>query len=91
MFRMKTSVCLRYFANDCSLTFTEPWALLNDIMLNIMQNCKFYFMENEFWDDWDVHFKFISRTLNNFSTVIFSKYGGRARYQHFAQKLLVGK
>ena len=31
-----------------NLIFTEPWALANEIMLNIMQNFKFDFLENEF-------------------------------------------
>ena len=30
------------------LIFTEPWALINEIMLNIMQNFKFDFLKNEF-------------------------------------------
>ena len=34
-----------------SLTFTEPWALANEIVLKIMQNFKFNFVENEFWAD----------------------------------------
>ena len=28
--------------------FTEPWALTNEVMLNIMQNFKFDFLKNEF-------------------------------------------
>ena len=31
-----------------NLIFTEPWALTNEIMLNIMQNVKFNFLGNEF-------------------------------------------
>ena len=31
-----------------SLIVTEPWALTNEIMLNIMQNFKFNFLENKF-------------------------------------------
>ena len=31
-----------------NLIFTEPWALTNEIMLNIMQNFKFNFFINEF-------------------------------------------
>ena len=31
-----------------SLIFTEPWALTKEIMLTIMQNFKFDFLENEF-------------------------------------------
>ena len=29
-----------------NLIFTEPWALTNEIMLNIMQNFKFDFLKN---------------------------------------------
>ena len=31
-----------------NLIFTAPWALTNEIMLNIMQNFKFDFLKNEF-------------------------------------------
>ena len=31
-----------------NLIFTEPWALTDEIMLNIMQNIKFDFLKNEF-------------------------------------------
>ena len=31
-----------------NLIFTEPWALTNEIMLNVMQNFKSDFLENEF-------------------------------------------
>ena len=31
-----------------NMIFTEPWALTNEIMLNIMQNFKFDFLKNEF-------------------------------------------
>ena len=31
-----------------NLIFTDPWALTNEIMLNIMQNFKFDFLKNEF-------------------------------------------
>ena len=31
-----------------NLIFTEPWALTNGIMLNILQNFKFDFLKNEF-------------------------------------------
>ena len=34
-----------------NLIFTEPWALANEIMLNIMQKFKFDFLENKFWAD----------------------------------------
>ena len=46
-----------------SLIFTEPWALVNEIMLNIMQNFKFDFLENEFWVDGGVRFKFHFQNL----------------------------
>ena len=29
-----------------NLIFTEPWALMNEIMVNIMQNVKFDFLKN---------------------------------------------
>ena len=31
-----------------NLIFTEPWALTNEIMLNVMQNLKLDFLKNEF-------------------------------------------
>ena len=31
-----------------NLIFTEPWALTNEIMLNIIQTFKFDFLKNEF-------------------------------------------
>ena len=31
-----------------NMTFTEPWVLKNEIMLNIMQNFKLDFLKNEF-------------------------------------------
>ena len=31
-----------------NLIFTEPWALTNEIMLNVMQNFKLDFLKNEF-------------------------------------------
>ena len=30
-----------------NLIFIEPWVLMNEIMLNIMQNFKFDFLKNE--------------------------------------------
>ena len=36
---------------NASVNFIEPWALANEIMLNIMQNSKFDFLENEFSGD----------------------------------------
>ena len=46
-----------------SLFFTEPWVLTNEIMLNIMQNFKFDFLENEFRTGWSVRFKFHFQNL----------------------------
>ena len=46
-----------------NLIFTEPWALTNETMLNIMQNFKFDFLKNEFQADWGVNFKFHFRNL----------------------------
>ena len=31
-----------------NLIFTEPWALSNETMLNMMQNFKFDFLKNKF-------------------------------------------
>ena len=33
---------------DANLIFAEPWALTNEIMLNMMQNLKSDFLKNEF-------------------------------------------
>ena len=44
-----------------TLIFTEPWMLVNEIMLNIIQNFKFAFLR--FWADWGVHFKFHFQNL----------------------------
>ena len=33
---------------NADLIFTEPWALTNEIMLNIMQNFKIDFLKNKF-------------------------------------------
>ena len=41
-----------------SLIFTEPWTLANEIILNMIQKLKFDFLQNEFWADWRVRFKF---------------------------------
>ena len=46
-----------------SLIFTELWSLANEIMLNVMQNFKFDFLENEFWTDCGVRFKFHFQNL----------------------------
>ena len=46
-----------------NLIFTEPWALTNEIILNIMQNFKFDFLKNKFGADGDVHFKFHFQNL----------------------------
>ena len=45
------------------LIFAENWALVNEIMLNIVQNFKFNFLENEYWADWGVRFKFHYQNL----------------------------
>ena len=34
--------------DHANLIFTDPWALKNEIILNIMQNFKFDFLKNEF-------------------------------------------
>ena len=52
----------------------EPQALANEIMLNIMQDFKFDFLENEFWTDEVYVLSFISRTLHNIFTGFFSMY-----------------
>ena len=46
-----------------SLIFTEPQALANEIMLNIIQNFESDYFENEFWVDWYVSFKFHFQNL----------------------------
>ena len=33
---------------DANLVFTEPWALTNEIIFNIMQNFQLDFLKNEF-------------------------------------------
>ena len=43
-------------------------------MLNIMQNFKVDFLENEFWADGVYVLSSISRTLHNFCTGFFSMY-----------------
>ena len=74
-------VTIKWLINNKSfehanLIFTEPWALANQIMLNITQNFKFDFLENEFWADWCVHFKFHFPNLASFFHGIFSLYNG---------------
>ena len=34
--------------DHANLIFTDPWALKNEIILNIMQNFKFDFLKKEF-------------------------------------------
>ena len=46
-----------------NLIFTETWALVNEIIFNIMQNFKFEFFENDFWAGWCVRFKFHFQNL----------------------------
>ena len=60
--RSKKLVTNKTFEN-ASLIFTEPQALANEIILNIMQNFKFDFLEKEFWADWSVRFKFHFQNL----------------------------
>ena len=50
--------------------------MANEIMLNIMQNFIFDFLENEFWADWGVRFKFHVQNLTLFLYMIFSMYRG---------------
>ena len=61
---------------NASVNFIEPWALANEIMLNIMQNSKFDFLENEFSGDWVYVLGSISRTLDNFFTAFFGSMDG---------------
>ena len=44
-------------------TFLNTFEHANEIMLNIMQNFKFDFLENEFWVDWGVRSKFHFQNL----------------------------
>ena len=53
------------------LIFTEPWALTNKIKLNIIQNFKSDFLENKFWAEWGVCFKFLIQNLTYFFHRIF--------------------
>ena len=46
-----------------SLIFTEPLALANEIMLNVMQNFEYDFLENKFRADWGLCFKFHFQNL----------------------------
>ena len=46
-----------------NLIFTELWALMNEIILSIMQNFKLDFLKNEFKADWVVRFKFHFQNL----------------------------
>ena len=54
-----------------NLIFTKPWALEDEIMLNIMQQFKGDFLENEFWANWGVPFKFHFQNLTQFFHGIF--------------------
>ena len=48
---------------QANLIFTEPWALTNEIMLNINQNFKLDFLKNKFEAAWGVRFKFHFQNL----------------------------
>ena len=57
-----------------TLIFTKPGTLMNEIKLNIMQNFKFDFLENKFWANWDVRFKFFFQDLfSTFSGPTFAR------------------
>ena len=59
-----------------SLLITEPWALANKIMLNIIQSFKFDFLENKFWANCGVRFQFHFQSPTQFFHEIFFKYRG---------------
>ena len=60
-----------------NLIFTEPWALTNEIMLNIMQNFKFDFLKKKKFRPTGVYvLSSISKFLYNFSTGFFPIYRG---------------
>ena len=74
--RSKQLINNKTFEHD-SLIFTEPQALANEIVLNIMQNFKFNFLKNEFWADCGVRFKFHFQNLKHVQRDIRAK----KRYQ----------
>ena len=45
-----------------NLIFTELWTLTNEILLNIMQKFKFYFLKQNY-TEWGVPFEFHFRNL----------------------------
>ena len=53
------------------LIFTEPWELMKEIMLNIMQSFKFDFLEKEFLAGKGLRFKFHSQNYTLFFHGIF--------------------
>ena len=65
-----------------NLIFTEPWALTNEIMLNIMQNLKFGFLKTNFRPTGVYVLSSISKTLHNFSTGFFPMYRGILELKH---------
>lgn len=54
-----------------NLIFTNTWTLEDEIMLNIMQQFKVDFLQNEFWTDWGLPFKLHFQNLTQFSTGFF--------------------
>ena len=46
-----------------NLIFIDPYAMKNEIMLNVVQNFKFHFLKNKFKADWGVRFKFHFQNL----------------------------
>ena len=59
-----------------NLIFTEPWALTNGIMLNILQNFKFDFLKTNFRSTGEYVLSSISKILHSFSTGFFPMYRG---------------
>ena len=61
---------------DANLIFTEPWALTNKIMSNIMQNLNLIFSKTNFRPIGLYALSSISKTLHNFSTGFSPMYRG---------------
>ena len=59
-----------------NLIFTEPWALMNEIMLNIMQTLNLIFSKTNLRPTGVNILSSISKTLHNFSTGFFPVYRG---------------
>ena len=59
-----------------NLIFTEPWALTNEIMFNIMQKFNFDFPKTYFRLTGVYVLGSISKTFQNFSTGYFPMYRG---------------